>query len=181
MLQERSPQIGSVPDSAGRPPSLTANGVQVLAHKLRQVSARQVTPKIFDRVELRRVGRQVFRRQPMLLLSDPPLDLCPTVSRQPVPQQNYLPTTDVSLERLQVRQHLSLFHGSRFKTQTQPDPPGGRSGDQARHRRQTLPVERRHQDWRLTAWHPRSTDSGTFREAAFLQKNQQRPALPSFF
>ena len=168
-------------DAAGGLASLGADRPQILADELGHVGTRQMAPEVLDRIQFRRVGWQILHRQPRRLLRNPCLHLFPPMSWQPVPQQNRFPASHVPLERFQIRQHLRLFDRPRREPQTQPHTSRRRRGDQAGDRRQTLPVKRRHQDRRLSARRPGSTHARAFREPAFIQENQQRPAFFGLF
>ena len=181
MFEECPSQVWSTSNAAGGFACLGSDGAQVLADELGHVGPRQMAPEIFDRVQFRRVSWQILHRQPLRLLCDPCLHFSTAMRRQPVPQQDRLPSSHVSLERSQVRQHLRLFDGSWSKPQTQPYAPRRRRGDQAGDRRQSLPVERRHQDRRLSARRPSPTHAGTFRKPALIQENQQRPVFTGLF
>lgn len=168
-------------NAAGGLVRLGANRTEILADELGHVGPRQMAPEVLDRVQFRRVGWQILHRQPLRLLRDPSLHLAAPMSWQSIPQQNRLWSRHVSLERLQVRQHLRLFDRPRREPQTQSHVTRCRRRDQAGDRRQTLPVKRRHQDRRLSAWRPSPTHAGAFRKAAFIQENQQRPSFSGFF
>jgi len=181
MFEECSPQIRSMPDPGCGLAGLCTHGRQILADVLGHVRARQVTPKILHWVEFWGVGRQILHGQPVLLLRNPSLYLPAAMRWQPVPQQHHSPSANVSLERLQVRQHHWLLDRPRLKTQAQPHAPRRRRCDQAGDRRQTFPIERRHQDRCLPARRPSPTHARAFRETAFIQENQQRPAVTGLF
>lgn len=181
VFQERFSQAGTMADPAGCFARLSTDGIEVLADELGHVGSGQVTPEVFDRVELRCVRRQILCDEPRRLLRDPCLNLAAAMGRQPIPQQDGFSSAKVSLERLQIRQDLRLLHRAGLKPQTQADAAGCRSSDQTGDCRQTLPVERRDQDRSLTTSCPGSTHAGTLRKPAFIQENQQGIGFASLF
>ena len=168
-------------DSTSTLARLGSNRLEILTDELSHVGSRQMAPEILDRVQLGRVGRQVFHGQPVLLLRDPRLHLPTAMSWQSVPQQHHSPSAKVPLERLQVCKHHRLLDRSRLKTQAQPDTSCRWRCDQAGDRRHAFPIKRRHEDRRLPTRRPCPTHAGAFRKTAFVQENQQRPAVTGLF
>jgi len=181
VFEEGFPEVGSMTNSAGGFAGLLADCVEVFAHELCQVGAGQVAPEVFHRVELWGIGWQVLDGQPTRLAGDPLLNSGATVCGQSIPQQDRLSSPKMLLEHLEVCQHLRLLYGPHLESQAQPNMFSLRRGNQAGDGRQTLPVERRDQDWRLAARGPRSANTGPLRKPAFIQENQQRSALAGLF
>ena len=130
VLQERFSQVGTTPNSAGSLACLTTDRPEILANELGHVRPRQVAPEVFRRVEFRCIRRQIFECEPRLL-RNPGLDLIATMGGQPVPQQDDLSPTHVSLQRLEVSQDLRLLNRAGLQPQAQPDATSRRCGDQA--------------------------------------------------
>lgn len=168
-------------NSAGGFAGLLADRIEVFAYVLRQVGAGQMAPKVFHGVEFWGIGRQVLNGQPLRLAGDPFLDRGATVCGQSIPQQNGFSSPKMSLERLEVRQHMRLLYAARLESQAQPNVFRLRRSDQAGDGRQPLPVERRDQDWCLTTRRPCSAHTGPLRKPALIQENQQGSGLAGLF
>jgi hypothetical protein len=85
VFEESTTDIRSVADTACTGASLAADGFEVLADVVGEVRAGQVTPKIFDRVELRSVGRQIFDREPRSVGVNVIPHLTAAMGGQPIP------------------------------------------------------------------------------------------------
>jgi hypothetical protein len=114
VLQERLSQVGTMPNAAGCFARLPTNRLKILTNELGQIRPRQVAPEVLHGVEFRRVRRQILAREPRLL-RDPGLNLRAAMGWQSVPQQDDLPTTHVSLQRLQIGHDLRLLDRPRLK------------------------------------------------------------------
>ena len=78
VFEEGFSEVWTTSDAAGGFAGLLTNRVEVFADELGHVGTGQVAPEVFNRVQFRCVGRQVFDGQPMLLSRDPLLDFCST-------------------------------------------------------------------------------------------------------
>lgn len=182
MFEERPTQPGTMTHTASHPLRLAAHLLEVLANKVRhQISSRQVTPKVFHRVEFRCVGRQVLHCQPGTLLPQIGLDLAAPMRRQPVPQEDRLSPPQVVLQGPQVIQDLRLLDRTGVKSQAKPNSTGRRCGYQGGDRRQSLPIERGDKNRGLPPTPPRAPHRRTLGKPAFVQENQQGVRVPRFF
>jgi hypothetical protein len=181
VFEEGAAQVGSVSDAACGFARLGSYGLEVFADEVRHVGFQEVTPEVLDRVELGRVRRQVFHLQPGALSLQISLNLRASMCGKAIPQQNRFTTCEMSFQGSKIFNDLRLFDRAGQQAQAQPHAPRGGRRDEARNRREPLPSKRRDQDRRLTFWSPRAMNRRAFRKAAFVQKNQDRTTISSFF
>ena len=168
-------------NAAGAAGRLTTHFLEVVANKVRQVRATQMTPKVFHRIQFGSVGRQVLHRQPRSLLPQIGLDFAAAMRRQPIPQQDRLSTPQMAFQGPQVIEHLRLPDRTGVESQTKSNATSRRSGYQTGDGRESLPIERRHQDRGLAPRSPGATHRRTLGKAAFVEENQQGVRVTRFF
>lgn len=182
MFEECTTQMGAIAHAASDSPRLTAHLFEVLADEVRhQVGSRQMGPEVFHGVEFGRIGRQVFHCQPRGLLPQIGLHVAAAMRRQPIPEQNRLSPSKLTLQGPQVIENLRLFDRAGMKSQAKSDPTSRRRGCQTGNGREPFPVERRDHDRGLSPRAPRAPHRWTLGKAAFVQEYQHGPRVARFF
>jgi hypothetical protein len=133
-----------------------------------------VRPDVFDRIQFRRVGRQVLHANPPFQLVDVVSDHGTAVSRQAVPDQQER-LANVPHQCRQEIQHLRTLHGARVKTKIEV-PSCQTCGS-----RQTLPVKVVLQHRRLAARCPGSASMRALTQSAFVDEDDGTPFPAGFF
>ena len=181
VFEECATEVGTVPHPPRGFTRLFAHGSEIVADEVRQVGVREMAPEVFDRVQFRRVRRQVFHFQPGTLSLQVVLDLSSAMRRETVPQQNCPSALDVPFEAAQVGDDLLLFDRAGVEPQAQSDALCSRRGDQTRDGRHALPVERRYEDRRSALRSPCATYRWAFGKTAFIEENQDCTAIFCLF
>ena len=133
-----------------------------------------IPPDVFDRIELRRIGRQTLQMDAAALLSDIFPDQSATVCGQTIPDDRQ-PAAHVLLEVFEKLDHLRSLDAAGEESEIEiPD------GD-ARHGRKTLPVEGILQHRSLTPRSPGSDPMGALAQSAFVHKHYGAALLERFF
>lgn len=133
-----------------------------------------ISPDVFDRVELRCIGRQTLQMDVAVLLSDVVPNQAATVRGQPVPD-NRQPAADVLLEVLQEFDHLRSLDAAGKEPEVEI--PNGDAG----YGRKAVPVERVLQHRSLAPWSPGSDSMGPLAQSAFVHKHYGSALLERFF
>jgi len=131
VFEEGAAHGGRITHPAGDTPGWTTHLLEVLAGEVRHpFIVRPIAPKVFRRVKFRGVRRQVFHAEPRGLLPQIGLDVPPPMRRQPVPQEDRLSASKMTLPSPQVIENLRLSDRTGMKSQTQANPTPGWRGDQ---------------------------------------------------
>ena len=159
-------------------PNFGQGGRGIIGHD----AAIQVAPNVFHRVELGRIGRQPFQRQPALLI-----DLVEIVEggsalvgRQAVPEEGDRPRK-LAAQGLEIIHQVRTFDRAFLEAEAQPDRASAGSADQDADRGETLPIEVMNQFRGLPARSPGAADGRLLGKAALVEKNQERPVAAGFF
>jgi len=147
MFEENAAPLGMITHATANTPGWTTHLLEALARDVRHLFlARPIAPKVFRRVKFRGVRRQVFHAEPRSLLPQIGLDVPPPMRRQPVPQEDRLSASKMTLPSPQVIENLRLSDRTGMKSQTQANPTPGWRGDQ-------------------TGWCPTAVSNGRVRSA----------------
>ncbi len=168
-------------NAAGAAARLATHVLDVVANEVRQIGARQMTPEVFHGIEFGGVGWQVLHCQPRSLLSQIGLDLAAAMRGQPIPQQYRLSTLEITFQGPQVTEHLWLLDRTGMESQAKPNSTSCRSGYQTGDGRNSLPVERCHEDRSPTPRPPRAPYCRTLGKPAFVRENQEGVRTAGFF
>jgi len=148
---------------------------------VRQLSALDVAPQQFDRIEFRRVPRKTLDHQPPALAVDVVLHHPALVRREAVPDQQDSLAVELAPEALEeLDQCLRVvvpFQGPEEEPRLLTIPPKAESGGY----RQLLPVEAMSQDRRLPSWRPRPAHRRSLGDAALVLEHDPRLSPLGFF
>ena len=145
-------------------------------------AAIEVAPNVFHRVELGRIGRQPFQRQPTLLI-----DLVEIVeggsalvSGQAVPEESYR-SRKLAAQGLEEIHQVRTLDRAFLEAQAQPDRAAAGSADQDANRGKPLPIEVMNQLRGVAARSPGAADGRLLGKAALVEKDQERAVAAGFF
>lgn len=181
MLQERSAQSRSAAHSVRAFADLATDLSQMVAAEICHLRRRYRLPEELHRVQIGRIGRKVFRPQPVALAAQVRLGVGAFVRLQTIPQENQSPSFQISPKVAQVRADLRTSNRSVEKAQAQTNPPALPGRDQRRNGRKPLPVEGADQDRGLALESPCAADVRLIGKAAFVQKPNQGLPPSAFF
>ena len=133
-----------------------------------------VTADILDRVQFRRVGRQIGSANPPLQTGKVVLHQPAAVRRQTIPY-NQQRQTKVTHQGLQKVHHLLLLDRTRIDSKVEI--PQGEPGCY----RKTLPIKIVLQDGCLSAGCPGATTMRSLAQSAFVDEDQDTPLPERFF
>ncbi len=145
-------------------------------------TAVEVTPEIFDGVELRCVRRQPLQRKPAFCTGCLHMGKClaALVGREAVPQQDH-PSWEFSVQSLQEPDDIVADDGACFEAEPQPDRAALGAGGQSGCCGESLPIEVMDQAGCLPARSPGAAHGRFLRKAAFIHEDQPRANPLGFF
>jgi hypothetical protein len=130
---------------------------------------------VFQRVELRGVGRQLLHSEPLGLRLEVLPDQLAAMYRQVVPHQDD-PVADMASQGLQEPDDFLPVDGVRSQAQEQSHLSATRMSTESTHGREAAPGDVFVQHRRLPFAAPRATHAGTLREATLIRGT--RPNTP---
>lgn len=133
-----------------------------------------VRPDILDRVQFRRIRRQVLHLQAAFLVADELLGETAAMARKPIPNQQDV-ALDVAEQVFQKLDNLFGLDGA-FEDLKVEVPLG-----QTRDYRKRLPVEVKLEDGRLAAWRPGAPAVGPLAQTTFVDEDDGSAFFLSFF
>src|SRR5215469_15755862 len=125
-----------------------------------------IAPYVLHRVEFRRVGRQVLKRDAAALASDKLSDYPTAMNLRAIPHHQEL-ALQMAQQMAKEVHHFERTHGPRVKPEVEVVP-----GDASRGRKR-FPVEVVLQHRRLSARRPSSHPMGPLAQSALVDKDQQ--------
>ena len=181
MFQKRSSNVSFSLNAATGFVNLPANVAQMIGAEVCHLSSRDIGPRIFNGIQLRRVRRQKFTLQPILLSKQVLPYLSAFVSRQRIPNQNQSPPPQRTLQSLEISNNIFSPDGSLAKSKKKFYPSSRRCRYQRADGRETLPTEGITNNRRLSARGPGASDGRPFGKAAFIQKSDECIQPSGFF
>jgi len=159
-------------------PNFGQGGRGIIGHD----AAIQMAPNIFHRVELGRIGRQPFQRQPALLI-----DLVEIVEGgsalvggQAVPEEGDR-SRKLAAQGLDKIHQVRTFDRAFLEAEAEADRATAGRADQDADRGESLPIEVMNQFRGVAAWSPGAADGRLLGKAALIEKNQERAVAAGFF
>jgi len=158
-------------------------GVDVGHAHIGELAVLDVAPDELDRIQLRRIARQPFDREPRALLRQVVLHEPTAVRVQAIPDQDDGLAAKVSFEAAQERDQRTLRKGARSRPKEEAGTPTVPPETQRARNGQALPVPADGlQDGRFAARRPGAPDDGLLREPTFVLEDEPRvPAAGVFF
>ncbi len=142
----------------------------------------QISPGIFDRIQLRRVGRQLIEVEAGVFFR-PALNLLSPVGAQAIPNHKYMPAGKIELELLQERHALgaaNIFPWVKPKDQPRSPAPGS-GGNGANGRNFLMGTRFCFENWGFPAGGPRSLYDWRELQCRLVGENNNRVQSASFF
>lgn len=133
-----------------------------------------VRPDVFDRIQFRRVGRQLGDLDSAALAAQVIANQTAAVNSEPIPDHEQL-AGQAAAQLFQEIDQFGAPDGAGVELEIKS--PKGQPG----HRRKLLPVEVVLQDRRLTARRPGAAAMRPLAQSAFVEKDDGTPLPPRFF
>lgn len=181
MFQERSGNTGFFLNAATGPADLPANLTQMIGAEVCHVRSGNIRPGILNRIQFRRVRWQKFNLQPIFLSKQILPHLSAFVRRQRIPDQNQPPSSQGTLQALEIGNNIFGADGPIAQSKKEFYPSSRRCCYQRADSRQTFPAEGITNNWSLPARSPCASDGRTFGKSAFIQEPDECIQSAGFF
>src|SRR5215469_4099620 len=170
LAPERCDQRSAALHGAKMPACADLEIAEIAGAEIRHGVMFEIPPDVFNRVELRSIGRQIFQGDASVEALEVLLHQPRAVRLQPIPNDEQL-LADRRREGLQELHHLWAL--DRAGEESKVKPPEAHSGDH----RQLLPGEAVLQDRCLTPWGPGTRAAGSFGQTRLVDEDDYS-ALP---
>jgi len=182
VVQEREGQIGPTAHAREAGAERSAQGCEIRSTDVRELARFNIAPDLFDRIQVRRVGRQAFDGEPSALARDVRRHPTALVRPQAVPDEDDPLTSEVPFEIVQERDEPDVGIGVRLALEEEARAAAIPAKGQGASHREPFPVRARmNQDRRLPARGPGAPDNRVLGDAAFVLEDEPATSLSGVF